>query len=48
MKIGTVLSAIAIAAFLPEAMAQMEGDEIGDEVCVEGYVMDDFCIELGM
>ena len=47
MKFGLFLFALCSASMLSGASAQMEGHRVGDEICVEGYVMDDFCIQRG-
>ena len=45
-----LFTAIALIQRLPDVTSQLtdpESVQLGDEVCFEGFVMDNFCIELG-
>ena len=47
VKFGSVVAGLA-CCLLSGASAQMEGHSVGDQICVEGYVMDDYCIQRSM
>jgi hypothetical protein len=42
-----MIQAAALITIIGAVAAQLPGHSVGDEVCVVGYVMDDYCIALG-
>ncbi|CAB9528213.1 expressed unknown protein [Seminavis robusta] len=46
-KIGGCLLVATFVSLLCSSSAQLPGHSVGDEVCVAGYVMDNFCIARG-
>ena len=41
------IQSAVLVAVIRAVTAQLSGHSVGDEICVVGYVMDDYCIVLG-